>query len=332
MVNILKKFKHSLYYFCLKISIFVKSRRKNVVYLLGTPKHGNLGDQAILYSELKLFSDLGKKNVIYVESSFVKNNISFLKKIIGDKRVYIHGGGFMGTIWPTEEMMLRNILENFKDNEIIVFPQTVYFDKNESFFEESKKIYSLNKRVVFMMREEFSYEFMKKNMSKCNSILVPDIVLYNKCIEYKSDRKNCLLCIRNDKEKVQYDFEKIKKILDDKKLDFNYTDTVIKKGIYKFNRKKELYKKFKQFSCAKLIITDRLHGMVFAYITETPCLVLENSSYKVKGLYKWLEKCNYIKLYNSNTVKQDINNLLELKKINRVDLNQEFDKIKSIIK
>lgn len=139
MVNILKKFKHSLYYFCLKISIFVKSRRKNVVYLLGTPKHGNLGDQAILYSELKLFSDLGKKNVIYVESSFVKNNISFLKKIIGDKRVYIHGGGFMGTIWPTEEMMLRNILENFKDNEIIVFPQTVYFDKMKAFLKNQKR-------------------------------------------------------------------------------------------------------------------------------------------------------------------------------------------------
>lgn len=332
MINVLRMIKQTFYYLGLKIIILFKSLNKDSIFLLGTPKHGNLGDQAILYSELEIFKDLGKKKIIYVESSFVKNRINFLKKIIKNKKIYIHGGGFMGTIWPEEEIMLRNILKTFKDNEIVVFPQTVYFDKLDEFFEESKRIYSLNKNVVFMMREEFSYEFMKKNLSDCNSVLVPDIVLYNNSISYNIDKKDCLFCIRNDKEKIDYDFKDIEKILDEKNISHHYTDTVIKKCIYGFNRKRELYKKFKEFASAKLIITDRLHGMVFSYLTGTPCIVFENSSYKVKGLYKWLEDCNYIKLYNKETIIEDITTLLNINKIEKVDLNEGFSKIKDIIK
>ena len=331
MIKTLKNIKKNIYYFGLKIIILIKSKSKEPIYLLGTPKHGNLGDQAILYSELKFFEDLGKKNVIYVESSFVKNEIYFLKKIIKDKKIYIHGGGFMGTIWPDEEIMLRSVLKTFKKNEIIIFPQTVFFDTTGDFFEESKRIYLLNKNVIFMVREKYSYDFMKKNIKNCTCILVPDIVLYNKYAEYNTERKKCLFCIRNDKEKVHYNFKKIEDILENKKVVFSYTDTVIKKNIYQFNRRNELYKKFKQFSSSKLIITDRLHGMVFAYITKTPCLVFENNSYKVKGLYKWLEKSNFIKIYNENSIENDIDYLLNLKIITCVDLDEKFEEIKNIV-
>ncbi len=38
------------------------------------------------------------------------------------------------------------------------------------------------------------------------------------------------------------------------------------------------------------MITDRLHGMVFAVITGTPCLVFDNVSKKISMVYQWIRE------------------------------------------
>ena len=56
----------------------------------------------------------------------------------------------------------------------------------------------------------------------------------------------------------------------------------------------------KQIKKSKLLITDRLHGMIFAVITNTPCIAFANKSGKVKGVYNWISKDNdYVKFANS---------------------------------
>lgn len=46
------------------------------------------------------------------------------------------------------------------------------------------------------------------------------------------------------------------------------------------NRKSELLKKLEEFRSNKLIITDRLHGMIMACLAGTPCIAFDNSSKK----------------------------------------------------
>lgn len=41
-------------------------------------------------------------------------------------------------------------------------------------------------------------------------------------------------------------------------------------------RKEALSDLFDQFRSLQLIVTDRLHGMIFAAITSTPCIVFGN--------------------------------------------------------
>ena len=43
---------------------------------------------------------------------------------------------------------------------------------------------------------------------------------------------------------------------------------------------------------SKIFVTDRLHGMIFATITGTPCIAMANSSGKVKGVHKWISQNN----------------------------------------
>ncbi|WP_423202829.1 polysaccharide pyruvyl transferase family protein [Morganella morganii] len=58
-----------------------------------------------------------------------------------------------------------------------------------------------------------------------------------------------------------------------------------------------------KFSNSKLVVTDRLHGMIFAFITNTPCLVIRNSNHKIEETYKnWISNFNYIKLINDQEV------------------------------
>lgn len=60
------------------------------------------------------------------------------------------------------------------------------------------------------------------------------------------------------------------------------------------NRSNALIKKLREFSRARIVVTDRLHAMVFAAITGTPCVAFDNSSKKVSGVYEWIKYLDYI--------------------------------------
>lgn len=55
--------------------------------------------------------------------------------------------------------------------------------------------------------------------------------------------------------------------------------------------------KLQEFSTVRLVITDRLHGMVFSVITGTACIAFRN--YKIEGIYKWIEYLQYIQFRDS---------------------------------
>lgn len=52
------------------------------------------------------------------------------------------------------------------------------------------------------------------------------------------------------------------------------------------NRENILNKKWTEIARHQLVITDRLHGMIFCYITKTPCIVFSNNNYKIRETYK----------------------------------------------
>ena len=45
----------------------------------------------------------------------------------------------------------------------------------------------------------------------------------------------------------------------------------------------------KKVAGARLVVTDRLHGMILSLVAGTPCLVLPNSNHKIRQTWKdWL--------------------------------------------
>ena len=108
----------------------------------------------------------------------------------------------------------------------------------------------------------------------------------------------------NDKERVlsKEVSDKIKQILDKRpEMRIQEIDTIVWDGFSYESREKILYNLLQQFSKSKLVITDKLHGMIFAIVTGTPCVVFDNKTRKISGVYKWVEKLPYIKMvYEKN--------------------------------
>ena len=55
------------------------------------------------------------------------------------------------------------------------------------------------------------------------------------------------------------------------------------------------------FASAKLVITDRLHGMVLSAMTNTPTLAFSNCNYKVKGIYDWISDNTFLAYCDDTT-------------------------------
>ena len=67
------------------------------------------------------------------------------------------------------------------------------------------------------------------------------------------------------------------------------SDTAGEGRVSQPDRPRELERKWREFCGAELVITDRLHGMIFACITSTPCIVLDNYNHKIRNFYRsWL--------------------------------------------
>ena len=144
--------------------------------------------------------------------------------------------------------------------------------------------------------------------------------------------------MRKDVEKNLTDekIEEIISIAQESDEHIKFTDTVVDYNISTKDRKKEVSQKLEEFSKAKLVITDRLHGMVFAYLTATPCIVFSNYNYKVEGVYKWIKekKCDTI-IYETeiDKIKEDIEKIYNKQNDTKPREDKfDFEKIKKMLK
>lgn len=277
----------------------------NTVFLVMTPEHNNIGDHAIALTETELLKELGFE---YIEISGKKLYEMMWQKRLGAMNgfpIIFNGGGYMGSLWRDGEQMIREVIRSNPKSTIICLPNTIYYNDDEEGrkdFEESEKIYNVHSRLYLYAREKTSYEVMKSAYQ--NVKLIPDIVLSRDAYQSDAERHGCLVCLRHDHEQTRTDTEeKTVYRLAEELFPGNVADTdmVADSNISADERKKAVISKFKQFSNAELVITDRLHGMIFCAITGTPCIVINSRSPKVRGCYEWIKDLDYIRFADNVT-------------------------------
>ncbi|MGN0976193.1 MAG: polysaccharide pyruvyl transferase family protein, partial [Gemmiger sp.] len=110
-------------------------------------------------------------------------------------------------------------------------------------------------------------------------------------------RDGVLLCMRGDAERSMTDRNRnaVESLLHSHGLRWRITDMYCEAEVTKEARSDRVREKMEEFTRAALVITDRLHGMVFAAITGTPCIVFSNYNHKVRGTYAWIKYLPYIR-------------------------------------
>ena len=315
-----------------KLKIF----NSKVIFLVNTPAYNNIGDHAIVVAEKEFLKKFFSKFVIIeIPGDILRRHFKSIKYLIQKKDIImITGGGYLGNLWLDEERIVRKIISEYKKNKIVVLPQTIYFTKDKKGyiqFKESARIYNQHKELYVFLRDKNSYDFFVSNFSNVKAYYVPDIVLYlEKNLNQK--REGILLCFRQDKEKLLDNkiINELENIFKNKKI-FK-TDMIIDGKITVENRNEEIQKKLDQFSTKELVITDRLHGMLFAAITGTPCIAFDNVSKKVSGVYEWIKELEYIVVvHDYNDFKNTIDSFKELKtQVYKRD-NESFQEMYNIL-
>lgn len=266
------------------------------IILVNTPTYPNLGDQAIAIAEIKFIEDyFPDDTLVELHDDIFFDQIKKAKKYITDNDVIVcSGGGNMGTDYFWCEKVRQTVIKMFPNNKIVVFPQTIFFANNrkaQKALRKSMEIYNSHSHLQICAREQKSYDVLTENYKNCKVVMVPDIVLYLQP-KFEEERTTALLCFRNDREKAVSEDVRNGIICTMKQRGYTVklSDTVLGGKVAVQERKTILWEKLREFAGAKVVVTDRLHGMIFSYITKTPCVVLPNYNHKVEGFYAWFEK------------------------------------------
>lgn len=278
---------------------FLSQTHKKRVFVFLAADYGNLGDVAITYAQEKMLMEkYPDYEIIDVPISKTLSLLRPIKRIATpDDIITITGGGNMGDMYGDIELLRLMVIRMFPKNKIVVFPQTIdYSGENTYLLRFAKRTYCSHLNLMILAREEVSYNRMRELFPKANVKLTPDVVM---TLDERCDakRKGVVFCLRNDKEKSAQSqkADELRKEAQGIALPIIDYDTHIDKEHMPLDvRKQELDMIWSIFSSAQLVVTDRLHGMIFAYITGTPAIVFPNSNFKVEKCYEWIKNCGYI--------------------------------------
>lgn len=333
---LLQRFKKENYF-----SAQLNNKNKKAFVFLAAD-YGNLGDVAITYAQTHfLQTTLPNYQIVDVPISKTLEGIVAIQKIIqqGDVVTTV-GGGNLGDLYDQIEFYRQLVVESFPKNKVISFPQTFDFSETKQgakALKIAKKIYNSHTDIHFIAREKTSFELMKKHFSGSNVVLTPDIVISLDKQASKLKRNGVVICMRKDKEKNLSEGQSlfITNEIKSRFENISYYDTHINRNHLSIqDREAELNNIWNAFRSAELVVTDRLHGMIFCHITNTPCLVFQNNNHKVRETYGWIKENSNINLVNEfseETIKiffrrKDFNN------DNLFDLELKFDELKELLK
>lgn len=302
----------SKYIFCKELKtinphIFVPEKKK--IFLFLAADYGNLGDVAITLAQRNFIKKVWP-DYFYIEVPISKNYLIeyFRKHITSEDIITIVGGGNLGSLYYSIEIVREYIIRVFRRNKIYCFPQSIYFEnskKGKNALCLAQHIYKKASKLTIFIREEQSYKFCQSNF-QVESFLVPDLVMTLDRIDCCIERENkAVICLRNDKEQyISGQFQD--EILSYINTRFNNSvslDTFIGQGNFDFGFLEKSFESFlKELQRSSFVITDRLHGMIFAYITGTPCVVLPNNNDKIKYSFEWIKDCGYIKFVDKESI------------------------------
>lgn len=167
---------------------------KECVYL-DLPFHTNLGD-LLIWQGTRDFLNAHHIKCTYCNSIHTNHKMRVKK----GQLILMHGGGNFGDVWRDHQEYRCEIIRQYKDHDIVVLPQTVYYGNEESMKVDSE-IFASHSNLTICARDSWSYEYLKTNFKANNIFLCPDMAFYISNPKINVSQTDKILCvIRDDHE------------------------------------------------------------------------------------------------------------------------------------
>ena len=303
----------------------------NRCFIFLAADYGNIGDIAISHAQKQylqhVMTDYEVVSVPISQTRLVLNSIK--QQIKENDIVTIIGGGNMGGTYPDIEELRQVVIKAFPANRIVCFPQTLDWSdsaKSKRVLHRIVNVYAKHPDIHIFARESMTAAKLSKLFAEYSNVhigLVPDIVMSaNAAVLGTTDKlapSGILRCLRDDKEAALSgeQYAMIDKALADTGYQIEKTDTHAGGSqLDEAHCSKLLTDKLSQFRAAKLVVTDRLHGMILCLLSGTPCLVLPNSNHKIRQTQlDWLRnhpRLVFLELDEVSEIPKFIDRLLSL--------------------
>ena len=272
--------------------------------------YGNLGDVAISKAQYNFLKNkFPKSEIVKIPISQTLKVLPMIQKIINQNDlITITGGGNMSDLYDDIEYLRQLIINMFPKHKISSFPQSLYLSDTrygQKRLKKAKNAYNNHPSLTLLARDPVSFSYMRQYFPKVKVKLYPDIVLSQIYVKNNKRDRTLLFCLRKDQEQNGLNIFMIKSLQNYISNHFDCVkclDTqVLNEDVKLDGGDRCLYELLDTFSRAGLVVTDRLHGMIFSFITRTPALVFDNKTHKISATYFWIKECGYIHLVNETT-------------------------------
>lgn len=262
-----------------------------------------------------------------------------LQTVKEDDLIFIHSSGDFGTLFYWTGMINRSwhdfrrkLISQFPNNKIIQLPVTVFYHHTEGgrkTLAQDKLFYKNRSNLLLMGRDPYSYRILANHL-ECRSMFVPDFAFTLKPELTNKERKGALLMLRCDHETVfSRNMAKIKGLIEQTVPNVTARDI----NIYRTepmtdeNRATIINQIIDYYGDFKVVVTDRLHGMIFSVLSNTPCVCINDRIPHKASAYKDLlsDSINFVDKIEE--IPDAVTNVLS-EPFKEIDLTSHFTSLK----
>jgi len=187
---------------CLELGNIIKSSLIPLIpgdyILLDLPYYSNIGDILIWKGTEDFLKELPGQCL----GRHSKETFDF-RPLSQDCTILLIGGGNFGDIWREHQEFRLEVMRIYPENPIIVLPQTIHYDSDETFVDDVKKM-NQHSHLTICARDNISAELLSKKGFTGLILTLPDMAF---CIKQKELQANLveatqesLILYREDKE------------------------------------------------------------------------------------------------------------------------------------
>lgn len=173
--------------------------RGSVVMFVDYPIHLNVGDILIMKGTEQFFRSRNYM-VAHRYSMFgFPDSPKQFPPLSKNTVIVMQGGGNFGDVYLRHQSLRNRVIEHYRDNRIVVFPQTMFF-RDQAEMKRTAAIFSQHPDLHFMARDRKTYETFRRRFSN-NVEMCPDMAhaLWRQLPQARHSGKT-LYMLRRDEE------------------------------------------------------------------------------------------------------------------------------------